>query len=357
MEHSRFGGNEREGLVIRWMAWAIAALLKPKALLVAENLCLRQQLVVLQRRRPRPRLLGADRRFWILARRWFCSWRDVLLIVQPETVLRWHREGWRVYWRWRSRCRRTGGRPPISPDLRALIRRMASENRFWGQRRIQAELARLGFKVSVRTVAKYMRRPYAGKPSPGWREFLKRHARDIWACDFFCVRTIWFQTIFVFFAIRHANREVLHFQVTRHPTAEWVAQQIVECCGWDREPPRFLIHDRDSRYGGIFDQRLSHLGITQIRTPFRSPRANAIAERWVRSARAECLDLMFIFSDRHLRHVLAEYVGYFNRWRPHRSIGQRAPCAPPLTVQCSISGNIIAKPVLGGLHHIYELAA
>jgi len=176
------------------MACAIAALLKPKALLAAENLCLRQQLIVLQRRQPRPRLLGADRRFWILARRWFSGWRDVLLIVQPETVLRWHRRGWRAYWRWRSRRRETGGRQAISAELRALIRRMASENRFWGQRRIQAELVRLGFKVSARTVAKYMRRPYAGKPSSGWREFLKRHARDIRACDFFCVRTIWFQT-------------------------------------------------------------------------------------------------------------------------------------------------------------------
>ena len=178
------------------------------------------QLVVLQRRQPRPRLLHADRQFWIQARRWYSGWRDVLLIVQPETVLKWHREGWRTYWRWRSRPRRRGGRHPISAEFRALIQRMASENRFWGQRRIQAELARLGFKVSARTVAKYMRRPYGGKPSPSWRQFLKRHAQDIWACDFFCVRTIWFQTRYVFFAIRHANREVLHVQVTRHPTAE-----------------------------------------------------------------------------------------------------------------------------------------
>jgi putative transposase len=343
--------------VIRWMAWAIAALLKPKALLVAENLCLRQQLIVLQRRQSRPRLLRADRRFWILARQWYSGWRDVLLIVQPETVLRWHREGWRAYWRWRSRPRRRGGRHPISAELRALIRRIASENRFWGQRRIQAELARLGFNVSARTVAKYMRRPYGGKPSPIWRQFLKRHAQDIWACDFFCVRTILFQTLYVFFAIRHANREVLHVQVTRHPTAEWVAQQIVESCCWDRKPPRFLIHDRDSRYGGVFDRRLHHLGIMQLRTPFRSPRANAIAERWVRSARTECLDLVLIFNERHLRHVLAEYVGYFNCWRPHRSIGQRAPRAPPLTAQRSADSNIIATPVLGGLHHIYNLAA
>jgi putative transposase len=234
---------------------------------------------------------------------------------------------------------------------------MASDNRYWGQRRIQAELMRQGFKVSARTVAKYMRRAYTGRPSPSWREFLKRHARDIWACDFFCVQTIWFQTIYVFFAIRHANREVLHVQVTRHPTAEWAAQQIVECCGWDREPPRFLIHDRDSRYGRIVDRRLNNLGVTQIRTPFRSPRANAIAERWVRSARTECLDLMFILSERHLQRVLAEYVGYFNCWRPHGSIGQRAPRAPPRTVQRNLGGNIIAKPVLGGLHHIYNLAA
>jgi len=234
---------------------------------------------------------------------------------------------------------------------------MALENRFWGQRRIQAELARLGFKISARTIAKYMRRPYGGKPSPSWRQFLKRHAQDIWACDFFCVRTIWFQTLYVFFAIRHANREVLHVQVTRHPTAEWVAQQMVECCCWDRDPPRFLIHDRDSRYGGVFDRRLRHLGITQIRTPFRSPRANAIAERWIRSARTECLDLVLIFSERHLRYVLAEYVGYFNCWRPHRSIGQRAPRAPPLTARRNTGGNIIATPVLGGLHHIYNLAA
>ena len=274
---------------MRWMARAVVALLKPKALLVAENLCLRQQLVVLRRREPRLRLLRADRRFWILARQWYSGWRDVLLIVQPETVLTWHREGWRAYWRWRSRPRRRGGRRQISAELRALIRRMAAENRYWGQRRIQAELARLGFEVSARTVAKYMRRPYGGKPSPGWPQFLKRHAQDIWACDFFCVQTIWSQTLYVFFAIRHANREVLHVQVTRHPTAEWVAQQIVECCCWDREPPCFLIHDRDSRYGGTFDQRIHHLGITQIRTPFRSPRANAIAERWSRQPEPSAL--------------------------------------------------------------------
>ncbi len=343
--------------MIRWVGLAIGAFFKPKARLIAENLCLRQQLLVLQRRHPRPRLEDADRRFWILVSRWFSGWQKSLLMVKPETVLGWHGKGWRAYWRWRSRRRSRGGRPRIPLELRVLIRRMASENRLWGQRRIQAELARLGFKVSARTVARYMRRPYDGVPSPGWRVFLKRHAVDIWACDFFCVQTILFRTFYVFFVIHQARREVLHVQVTQHPTSEWVAQQIVEACGWDREPPRFLIHDRDCRYGAIFDWRLRKLGITQIRTPFRSPRANAIAERWVRSARTECLDHMFIFNERQLRRVLGEYVAYFNHWRPHRSIGQRAPCARGPRTYSQTGTQISAKPALGGLHHVYHLAA
>lgn len=341
----------------RWVALAITALFKPKALLVAENLCLRQQLLVLQRRQPRPRLADADRQFWILACWWFSDWRKSLLVVKAETVLGWHRRGWRFYWHWRSQSRRKTGRRRIPPELRALIRRMASENPLWGQRRLQAELARPGLRVSARTVAKYMRRPYNGRPSPGWREFLKRHADDIWACDFFCVQTIFFRTFYVFFVIHHASREVLHVQVTRHPTADWAAQQTVEACAWDREPPHYLIHDRDSRYGAAFDRRLQRLGIRQIRTPFKSPQANAIAERWVRSVRAECLDHSFIFNERHLRRVLNEYVAYFNRWRPHRAIGQVAPLASALEVQIQDGAKIIARPVLGGLHHVYQRAA
>jgi transposase InsO family protein len=224
---------------------------------------------------------------------------------------------------------------------------------------MQAELARLGFKVSARTVAKYMHRPTQAKPSPGWPLFLKQHAATIWACDFFCVQTILFRTLYVFFVIHHASRQVLHVQVTQHPTGDWTAQQIVECCGWDYEPPRFLIRDRDRCYGTGFDRRVRRLGIAQARTPFRSPRANAIAERWVRSVRTECLDHVFIFNERHLQKVLAEYVGYFNHWRPHRSIGQRPPCAQttPAPRRSAQAGKIIAIPVLGGLHHVYQRAA
>jgi transposase InsO family protein len=202
-----------------------------------------------------------------------------------------------------------------------------------------------------------MHRPHHRSSSPGWRLFLKDHASTIWACDFFCGHTVLFQILYVFFVIHRASRHVLHVHVTTHPTAEWTAQQIVECCGWDRPPPRFLIHDRDRIYGTSFDRRVRHLGVAQARTPFRSPRANAIAERWVRSVRTECLDHMLIFNERHLNKVLAAYVGYFNHWRPHRSIGQRAPCAPAIGMAHGPGERIVATPVLGGLHHVYRRAA
>jgi len=195
--------------MIRWAGRAIAAWFTSRADLIAENLCLRQQLIVLQRRTPRPRPRAGGRRFWILACRWVPRWRQFLLIVQPATVLGWHRRGWTAYWRWHSRRGRRGGRPRIGGARRALLRRMAAENRLWGQRRVQAELARLGFTVSVRTVARYMRRPYHGVPSPRWREFLTRHAKDILACDFFCVRTILFHTLYVFFVMHHETRRIL----------------------------------------------------------------------------------------------------------------------------------------------------
>jgi len=344
---------------VRWVVRAIAAFFKPKVTLVAENLCLRQQLLVLQRRHPRPRMWDKDRRFWILASRFFPHWQQSLLIVTPGTVLGWHRKGWQAYWRWRSRPQGRSGRRTIPPDVKVLIRRMAAENALWGQKRIQAELARLGITVSARTVAKYMRGLHRGSPSPGWRNFLAAHAQEIWACDFFCVQTILFRTIYVFFIIHHASREVMYVRTTRHPTSEWTSRQILEACGWDRASPRFLIHDRDSRYGAVFHRRIRNLGITSIRTPFRSPRANAIAERWVKSVRTECLDHYLILNERHLRRVLAEYINYFNLWRPHQSLSQRAPCAqaPPSPEPSQKGAEVVARSVLGGLHHVYDLAA
>ena len=191
---------------MRLLILAIVATLRPKALLIAENLCLRQQLIVLQRRHPRPRLRDADRRFWIVASRWLTDWRHPLLIVRPETVLGWQRAGWRAYWRWRSSHETRGGRAAIPVELQALIARMAAENHLWGQKRIQAELARLGIQVSAGTVAKYMRGCHPRGPTGTWRQFLARHASNMWACDFFWVPAVLFQTLHVFFVIRLANR-------------------------------------------------------------------------------------------------------------------------------------------------------
>jgi transposase InsO family protein len=342
--------------MIRWWILIISVCFKSKVQLVAENLCLRQQLIVLKRRRPRPHLRNSDRRFWILICRWLGRWRETLIIVQPETVLGWHRQGWKTYWRWRSR-HRGGGRRRIDPEMRSLILRMASENPLWGQRRIQAELVRLGFSVCVRTVAKYMRKPYDGTTSPGWRRFLEQHAKEIWACDMLTVRTIWFRTLYVFFIIHHGTREIVHARVTAHPTANWLAQQMTEACGTDRDCPRYLIHDRDGCFGAVFNRRVQSLGMKQIRTPVKAPKANAIAERWVRTVRSECLDHMFIFGHQSLQQLLNEYVAYYNRWRPHRSLGQQAPCIAVVEQFERSDKQIVAESVLGGLHHVYRFAA
>ena len=343
--------------MIRCLAYAFADLFKSRAKLTAENFRLRQQLIVLKRPQPRPSLQDADRRFWILACRWFSGWRQHLIVVKAETVIRWHHNGWKAYWRRRSGRSTRTGRKKIDPELRALIRRMARENPLWGQRRIQAELARLGFSVCARTVARYMRRPYSGTPFPGWRQFLTQHSNEIWACDLFTVQTIWFRTLYVFFVIHHGTRELVHARVTAQPNSLWLSQQMVEACGLSREPPRFMIHDRDGCFGAAFDRRVDSLGIKQIRTPVKAPRANAIAERWVRTIRNECLDHRLMFGYQRLQRTVDEFTAYYNRWRPHRSLCQRAPRPPATDITIQSRTSLIAKPVLGGLHHVYQWAA
>ena len=200
--------------MIRCLACCLTAVVKSKSRLVAENLCLRQQLVVLKRRQARPQIRDADRRFWALVCRWFSNWRDHLIIVKPDTVIRWHRIGWKAHWRRRSRRPGKAGRKPTDPETRRLNGRMALENPLWGQRRIQAELARLGIRVCARTVAKYMRRRYGGTPAPGWRQFLAQNSFEIWACDLLSVQTLCFRTLFVFFVIHHGTRQIVHARVT-----------------------------------------------------------------------------------------------------------------------------------------------
>lgn len=232
---------------------------------------------------------------------------------------------------------------------------MARDNPLWGQVRIMAELLKLGYAVSPRTVRKYMRRPWNGTPSPRWQDFLRQHAKDIWACDFLTARTLTFQTLYVFFLIHHATREVVHVRVTRHPTAAWTGQQLVNAC-FGREPPKYLIRDRDAIYGMEFSRRMRSLGVREIRTPIRAPKANAIAERFVGTLRRECLDHVFILNEQHLQKIVDAFIVYYNQHRPHRSLAHRPPC-PVLVSTGPPHGSVIAEPVLGGLHHVYRRAA
>jgi transposase InsO family protein len=318
--------------------------------LVAENVLLRHQLAVLTRpTRRRPRLRTRDRLLWVLARRLRRDWRRHLVVVRPETVVRWHRQAWRLFWRWRSRSRL--GRPRLSPEVRALIARMSQGNPLWGSERIRGELLKLGIAASNRSIRRYRGQP-PRRPSQSWRTFLRNHAATIWAADLFTVQTMTFRTLYVLLFVTHGRRELVHVHVTAHPTAAWVWRQVVEATAWGRRP-RHLVRDRDAVYGGDFIRRASGLGIETVLTPVRAPRANAIAERVVRTLRTDCLDHVIALDERHLRTILAEYVAYYNTERPHRSLGLESP----RTRGRPTNGAIRARPVLGGLHHIYQRAA
>ena len=328
----------------------LARLFRRRHELVVENLLLRHQLQVALRSQPRPHLKTRDRFFWLLVRRLVPDWKQHLILVQPETVLRWHRQGWRLYWRWRSGHHL--GRPRLSPEVRGLIATMASENPLWGTQRIRGELLKLGIVVSSRSIRRYRRRRHSRPPSQSWRTFLANHAQAIWAADLFVVQTLTFQTLYVIFFISHGSRQLVHFEVTAHPSAAWVWRQLIEATPWDRKP-RYLIHDHDRVWGADFGPRAAGLTIKSLRTPIRAPRANSIAERWVRTARRECLDHLIPINERHLRRVMAEFVDYYNHDRPHRSLGLRAP----LPSSAATHGAIVVRPVLGGLHHVYQRAA
>jgi transposase InsO family protein len=329
----------------------LRAVLLPRATLVAENLALRQQLAVLQVSVTRPRLRKRDRIFWIWLARLWSDWRSCLMIVKPETVIAWHRQGFRLYWRWKSR--KKPGRPKTDAEIRALIRRMARENLTWGAPRIQSELALLGHNVAESTVAKYMgrrRKP----PSQTWRTFLENHVSDIVAVDFFVVATVSFRLLYCFIVLRHDRRRVVHFNVTPHPTARWTAQQIVDAFPFD-EAPRFLIRDHDGIYGEAFRERIEHLGIEQVIIAYRSPWQSPYVERLIGSIRRECLDHVIVFNEAHLIRILTSYLAYYHEARTHLSLDRNAPI--PRQVEPPSRGRVIAIPHVGALHHRYTRAA
>jgi transposase InsO family protein len=335
--------------MIRLLGFALAVLaglFKSKMRLEAENAVLRQQLIVLRRRlHGRVRLKNSDRWFFILLYRWFPSILQVLTIIRPETLIRWHRSGFRRYWRWKSRS--LGGRPQIEAGLRALIRQMSMENPLWGAPRIHGELLKLGFEVAQSSVAKYMVKR-RGPPGQGWLTFLRNHAPDIAAMDFFVVPTIGFDLLYAFVVVRLDRRDLVLINVTRNPTAEWVARQITEAFPWD-EAPQYLIRDRDRIYGAIVTRRLRAMGIRDKPTAAASPWQNGFAERLIGSIRRECLDHVVVFGEAHLRRILRSYSRYYNDIRTHRSLDKDAPVSRPV----QRAGSIKSFAILGGLHHRY----
>jgi transposase InsO family protein len=332
--------------LISFLLNMVASLFKSKSRLEAENAALRHQLIVLQRKvRGRVRFTNSDRLFFVQLYRWFPSVLKAVAIIRPETLVRWHRAGFRRYWRWKSRS--LGGRPQIDADLRALIRRMSIENALWGAPHIHGELLKLGFAVAQSTVAKYMTQ----RPDPSsqdWGTFLRNHAPNIAAMDLFVVPTIGFNLLYVLVIVRLARRELVWINVTPHPTAEWIAQQITEAFPWS-EAPRYLIRDQDGIYGAAVARRLQAMGIRDKPIAPGSPWQNAFAERLIGSIRRECVDHMVVLGEAHLRRMLNSYARYYNESRIHRSLSKDAPF--PRAIERL--GVITSRPVLGGLHHQY----
>ena len=319
--------------------------------LALENLVLRHQLEVLLRRKPKPRLRNRDRILWVWVRRlWPEGWTRQLRIVQPETVIGWHRRGWRLYWSWRSRSRL--GRRRLSTEVRELIARMSRENPLWGTERIRGELLKLAIVVSNRSIRRYRWRGPKPERSQTWKTFLRNQIKGIWAADLFAVQTIGFQTLYVFFFIRHERRELIQCKVTASPTAAWIWRQVIEATAWGCQP-KHLIRDRDNSYSADFGTKLAILGIEDHKTPYRAPLANSVAERVVRTFRQECLDHIIVLNEQHLLTLLTEFLGYYNRDRPHRTLDLQTP----VPREPKSHGVVVTRPILGGLHHAYGRAA
>jgi transposase InsO family protein len=332
---------------------AVLDLTRSKSDLVLENALLRQQLIVLQWQAKRPTLTWRDRALFVLIASKLPSWKTALMIVQPDTLLRWHRDLFRRVWRRKSTRKGKKGRQPLAEDIVTLIKTMAKDNRTWGAERIRGELLKLGIKVAKSTIQKYINQVRAPGPAKHtWATFLRNHPKDIWAVDFLQTYDLFFRTIFVFVVIELGSRRLVHFGVTRDPNGAWVTQQLREATPFG-QGPRFLIRDNDNKFGAAFDRVADGTDIEVLTTRYQAPRANAFCERFLGSVRRECLDFFLILSEHHLRRIMKQYQAYFNHARPHQGIDQRIPC-PSAQPQQQNMGKIIFHPVLGGLHHDYR---
>jgi putative transposase len=342
----------------------VVSFLRPSSAIRAENLVLRKQLASYIERGIKPRRLDYATRVRLAPFTRMFDWRASVVNVRPSTVVRWHRMGWRIFWR--RKCR--AGRPPIPPELRSLIRRMAAENPLWGEERIANELlVKLGIRVSPRTVGKYIPKRSPGQPRDDqrWSTFLKNHAKAILACDFFIAVTATFRMLYVFVVIEHGTRRLAHINVTASPSADWTLQQLREVVG-NGGGHRYLIHDRDQIFAKHLDDSIRALGVEVLRSPIASPKANAIGERVIGTMRRECLDWMIPMSEAHLRSILREWTAHYNRGRPHSALGPGVPDPPKEYVKVrkptsrhrlAAGALVLVKSVLGGLHHEYSLAA
>jgi putative transposase len=322
--------------------------------LLLENLALRQQLTVLKRKHPRPWIGAVDKVFWVFARRFWSAWKQSLVLVNPETVVRWHRAGFRTYWSLISRVRKQVGRKPISKEVRDLIFRMIAENPSWGAPRIHGELLMLGFDVSERTISRWMKRaPRDPEPARRWLAFLRNHREAIAAMDFFTVPTVSFSVLYCFFIISHDRRRILHLNVTRHPTSTWIGQQLRDAFPY-QFAPKFLILDHDAKYGSEVRVAIQGLEIACVQTSIQSPWQNGVAERWVGSCRRDLLDHIIALNERHLKRLLSAYVSYYHDDRTHLGLRKETPGR---RIRSAATGPVICHARLGGLHHRYERAA
>jgi transposase InsO family protein len=325
---------------------------RSRASLQLEILALRHQLGVLQRSVKRPKLTPADRFLWAWLSEIWAGWRSALVVVQPATVVAWHRKGFRLFWTWKVRHGQPG-RPAVQKDVRELIRTMSRENPLWGAPRIHGELLKLGIDVGETSVGKYMvrrRKP----PSQTWRTFLENHVKTMVSVDFFTVPTIRFQVLYVFLVLAHDRRRILHFGVTAYPTAEWTAQQLRDAFPWDTAP-RYLLRDRDRIFGDEFTKQVKDMGIKQVLSAPRSPWQRAYVERLIGTLRRECLDHVIVFNETSLYRHVKSFLAYYHESRTHLSLAKDAPESRP--VQRPEIGRIAAIPQVGGLHHRYERRA
>jgi putative transposase len=326
-------------------------MVRSRASLHLEIIALRHQLAVVNRsRRPRLRFTSADRVLWAWLSQAWRGWRSVLCIVKPETVIAWHRRGFRLFWTWKSR--QQIGRPDLAADVRALIRQLSTANPLWGAPRIHGELQKLGITVSQSTVAKYMRR-HPRPPSQTWRTFLSNHASQIMAADLFVVPTVTFRLLFVLVILGHDRRRIVHIAVAEHPTPAWTAQQLRNALP-ENQAPGYLLHDRDAVFADVANT-IAAMNIRAVRTAPRSPWQNAYVERVIGSIRRECLDHVIVLSAAGLERVLTDYTAYYLGARTHLALGKDAPITRPIMPPSA--GRVVAIPQVGGLHHRYNRAA